>query len=45
MELKLRLPEPLYQRIEQMARLAQYDVGELILLALETAAPPLPDEL
>ena len=27
-----------------MARLAQCDVGELILLALETAAPPLPDE-
>jgi hypothetical protein len=45
MELKLRLPEQLYQRLEQVARLAQCDVRELILLVLETAAPPLPDEL
>src|SRR5919106_45550 len=45
MELKLRLPEQLYQRLEQAARLAQCDVRELILLVLETAAPPLPDEL
>ena len=45
MELKLRLPEQLYQRLEQAARLAQRDVRELILLVLETALPPLPDEL
>jgi hypothetical protein len=45
MELKLRLPEQLYQRLEHAARLAQCDVKELILLVLETAAPPLPDEL
>jgi hypothetical protein len=45
MELKLRLPEQLYQRLEQAARLAQCDVRKLILLVLETAAPPLPDEL
>jgi len=45
MELKLRLPEQLYQRLERTARLAQCDVKEVILLALETAVPPLPDEL
>jgi hypothetical protein len=44
-EVKLRLPEKLYQRLEQAARLTQCDVRELILLVLETAAPPLPDEL
>ena len=45
MVLKLRLPEQLYQRLEQTARLAQCDVRELILLALEMAVPPLPNEL
>jgi hypothetical protein len=45
MELTLQLPEQLYHRLEQAARLAQCDVRELILLVLETAAPPLPDEL
>jgi hypothetical protein len=45
MELKLRLPEKLYQRLEQMARLAQCDVKDFILLALETAVPPLPGEV
>jgi hypothetical protein len=45
MELKLRLPEQLYHRLEQTARLAQCDKREVILLALETAVPPLPNEL
>jgi hypothetical protein len=45
MELKLRLPEKLYQRLEQAARLAQYDVKDFILSALEAVVPPLPDEL
>ena len=45
MELKLRLPEKLYQRLEQAARLAQCDVKDFILLALEAVVPPLPDEL
>jgi hypothetical protein len=45
MELKLRLPEKLYQRLERTARLAQCDVKDFILLALEAVVPPLPDEL
>jgi hypothetical protein len=45
MVLKLRLPEALYRQLEQAAHLAQCDVRKLILLVLETAAPPLPDEL
>ena len=45
LELKLRLPGHLYQRLEQLARLARCDVKEVVLLALETAVPPLPDEL
>jgi hypothetical protein len=45
MELKLRLPEMLYRRLEQTARLAQCDVKDFILLALEEAVPPLPNEL
>ena len=45
MEVKLRLPEQLYQRPEQMARLAQCDVEDFILLALEAVVPPLPDTL
>jgi hypothetical protein len=44
-ELKLRLPEHLFERLEQVARLARCDVKEVVLLALETAVPPLPDEL
>ena len=45
MELKLRLPEKLYQRLEHTARLAQCDVKDFILLALEAVVPPLPDTL
>jgi hypothetical protein len=45
MEVKLRLPEQLYRRLEQMARLAQCDMKGFILLALEAVVPPLPDEL
>jgi hypothetical protein len=45
MVLKLRLPEQLYQRLERMARLARCEMGEVILLALEAAVPPLPDAL
>jgi hypothetical protein len=45
MELRLRLPEKLYQRLERTARLAQCDVKDFILLALEAVVPPLPDEL
>jgi hypothetical protein len=45
MQVKLRLPEQLYQRLEQMARLAQCDVKDFILLALEAVVPPLPDAL
>jgi len=40
MELKLHLPEDLYQRLEQTARSANCDVREAIVLALETAIPP-----
>jgi hypothetical protein len=45
LELRLRLPEQLYQRLEQMARLAQCDAKDFILLALEAVVPPLPDTL
>ena len=45
MEVKLQLPEQLYQRLEQIARLAQCDMKDFILLALEAVVPPLPDEL
>jgi hypothetical protein len=45
MELKLRLPEKLYQRMEHTARLAQCDVKDFILLALEAVVPPLPNTL
>jgi hypothetical protein len=45
MEIKLRLPEKLYQRLEWTARLAQCDVKGFILLALEAVVPPLPDTL
>jgi hypothetical protein len=45
MELRLRLPEKLYWRLEQAARMAQCDVKDFILLALEAVVPPLPDEL
>jgi hypothetical protein len=45
MELKLRLPKQLYQRLERMARLARCEMREAILLALEAAVPPLPDAL
>jgi hypothetical protein len=38
-------PEQLYHRLEQTARLAQCGKREVILLALETAVPPLPNEL
>jgi len=44
-EVKLRLPRRLYQRLEQTARSANCDVKEVIVSALETAVPPLPDDL
>jgi hypothetical protein len=44
-EVKLRLPEKLYQRLEQTARVAQCDVKDFILLVLEAVVPPLPDAL
>jgi len=45
LELTLRLPEKLYQRLEHTARLAQCDVKDFILLALEAVVPPLADTL
>jgi hypothetical protein len=45
MELKLRLAETLYRRLEQTGRLAQCDVKDPILLALEAIVPPPPDTL
>jgi hypothetical protein len=44
MEVKLRLPGQLCQRLEQMARLAQCDVKDFILLVLEAVVPLLPDK-
>lgn len=45
MEVRLRLPGRLYQRLEETARLANCDVKAVIVSALETALPPLPDDL
>ena len=45
MEVRLRLPGRLYQRLEQAAQSANCDVKEVIVSALETAVPPLPDDL
>jgi hypothetical protein len=44
-EVKLQLPGRLYQRLEKTARVANCDVKEVIVSALETAVPPLPDDL
>ena len=45
MEMKLRLAETLYRRLEQTGRLAQCDVEDPLLLALEAVVPPPPDTL
>ena len=45
MALKLQLPGDLYQRLERTARLATCDVREVVVCALQTALPPLPDDL
>lgn len=45
MELKLRLPTRLYQRVAQAAQGTKCEVTEVIVAALEAALPPLPDSL
>jgi hypothetical protein len=44
-ELKVGLPEKLYRRLEQAARLSQCDVKDFVLSALEAVVSMLPDEL
>ena len=44
-DVPLSVPEPLYQRLEKAARLAQCDVQDVIVSALEIALPSLPDNL
>jgi uncharacterized protein YnzC (UPF0291/DUF896 family) len=44
-ELQLRLPGLLYQRLEQTAGLAKCEVKEVIVSVLETALSPLPTDL
>ena len=44
-ELKLQLPGPLYQRLEQTAHLVNSEVQKVIRAMLETALPPLPADL
>jgi hypothetical protein len=45
MEISLQLPGRLYQRLEQTARSSHCDLKEVIVSALETAVPPLPNDL
>jgi len=42
---RIQLPQRLYQRVEQTARQTGYGVKELIVSALETRLPPLPERL
>jgi hypothetical protein len=44
-EVQLSVSKPLYQRLEQAARLAQCDVQDVIVSALETVLPFLPERL
>ena len=44
-EVQLSVSMPLYQRLEQAARLAQCEVQDVIVSALETALPCLPEHL
>ena len=44
-ELQLRLPRHLYQRLAQTAELAQCEVKEVIVSVLETTLPLLPEDL
>ena len=44
-EVPLSVSKPLYQRLEKAARLAQCGVQDIIVSALETALPLLPDTL
>ena len=44
-EVPLSVSKPLYQRLEKAARLAQCDVQDVIVSALETALPLLPETL
>jgi hypothetical protein len=45
MEVQVRVPTHLYQRLEQTARLAKCAVQDVIVSALETALPPPPETL
>lgn len=42
---QLSIPKPLYQQLEQTARLTQCDVQEVIVSALETLVSSLPEHL
>ena len=44
-EIQLSVSKPLYQRLEQTARLAQCEVQDVIVSTLETALPFLPEHL
>jgi hypothetical protein len=44
-EVQLSVSKPLYQRLEQTARLAHCEVQDVIVSALETAVPFLPEHL
>ena len=44
-EVQLSVSKPLYQRLEQTARLAQCEVQDVIVSTLETALPVLPEPL
>ncbi len=44
-EVPLSVSQPLYERLEKAAHLAQCDVQDIIVSALETALPSLPENL
>jgi hypothetical protein len=44
-EVKLQLPQRLYQRLKQTARLAECNTEDVILSAIEATLPPLPSKL
>jgi hypothetical protein len=45
MQVQVRVPPHLYQRLQQTARLTQCAVQEVLVSALEAALPPLPQTL
>jgi hypothetical protein len=43
--IRIQLPEPLFERVEEAARASRRNVSEMIVSALENTLPPLPEDL